>query len=1007
LVRPGRGSSSHADTSPSEAAGAVRIPDAAEELALEELALEAGSIGTWSWTAGADDVRRSTSFDRLFGLEPGTAQGSVRALLDRVHPDDRKEAAEALRGARDQTDLVVPPVRLAGVGSEPRWIEVRGGRVDPSDAESRWVGVCLDVTQHAGKTAGLARTLAQFRALTSHAPVGFAILDTNLRFVAVSDAYARMNGLDLERHLGRSPADVIPDIWPQIEPRIDAVIRSGEPVVDHEITGLTPALPGSQRTWVQSYYPVDDEEGRRLGAGLFALEITDRKRAERQARLVAGVSPLFGMSLPLSALLDRLARIALPEFADGAVIRVIDRPTAAGGVAVAHVDPGNERALRSFLLSFDFRDETAIPAAVALRRRHTARVRDITVEGAQLTTDEGVRRRLADLDVGSIISAPLMIAERILGVMTFFRSRGSGVQYQEDDEAIAEALTVRIARVLDNARVAEEGERARERLSGLADLGTVLAGELDSVARLEGVAAALVPTFADTCTVYLLDGSGSLEVSAFAHVDDDQAARVGDLRDWPKITSGSSSPVAEALRADAPVLLTRLPARPRARRDPDDARDLVYDMDVHSLLCVPLPGRGRPVGVLALGYVAPDRFYTADDIPVAFDIARRVGPAIANALRFEHEAGVAEILQRTLLPQRLPTLQSVDLAARYFPAGPGLSVGGDWYDALPVSDGRFLLAIGDVVGHGIRAATGMSRLRSVLQFCARTAGPAQILQQLDEHFAGTGESDMVTLLLIRFDPATGRVELASAGHPPPMVRDPDGSVRILEGGRGVPLCTVRNAVFRETEEHLAPGSMLLLYTDGLVERRRESLDRGLERLSEAMERAPDDVDAAIDAIAATMLSEAERNDDVALLGLRVRDPTELKLRLPARPRELASLRSTTRDWVLGRGGGRVDAEEVSLVVSEVATNAIEHAYRHEPREILVHGLERDEVLEISVRDFGRWRTPREDRGRGRGLALARALMDAVDVDPDAGGQGTEVRVRRRLRGPANAGHDRG
>jgi serine phosphatase RsbU (regulator of sigma subunit) len=164
----------------------------------------------------------------------------------------------------------------------------------------------------------------------------------------------------------------------------------------------------------------------------------------------------------------------------------------------------------------------------------------------------------------------------------------------------------------------------------------------------------------------------------------------------------------------------------------------------------------------------------------------------------------------------------------------------------------------------------MNRLRSVLQFCARTAGPAAVLQQLDEHFGGATDSAMATLLLIRCDPSNGRIELASAGHPPAMVQDPDGAVRVLEGGRSVPLCTVKNAVFHEVEAQLAPGSTLLLYTDGLIERRGESLDQGFERLASAIAGASVDLEAAIDDIAATMLRDGVLHDDVALLALRTR-----------------------------------------------------------------------------------------------------------------------------------------
>jgi PAS domain S-box-containing protein len=959
-----------------------------------ELALEAGQVATWSWEPGATEPRRSPSFERLLGLEPGTTTGFLRTFMARLHPDDRSRMMEAIGAAGERAELALPAFRLVTPDGGARWIELRGRKTHPGDRHSPWTGVGVDVTLHAAERERLAQTLAHFRTLTSHAPVGFAILDTDLRFVAVSEAFSAMNGASVEEHLGRSPGEVVPDIWPSVEPQVRAVLDMGTPVVDHEITGLTPAVPGAERTWLESFYPVDDTDGSRLGVGLFVVEITERKRAERLGALVANVSRLFGVSMPRSALLDRLVRIPLPDFAHGCVLRLRGRPSTAGGVAVAHTDPELEQPLRTFLSSFDLESDPGIPAAAAQRTGSTVRVRDIETEGSDLTRDVATRATLAGLDVGSLISVPLMVADRTLGVMTFFRSRSSGVQYQADEEAIAEGLALRVARVVENARVAEEAEQARKLLGGLSELGSLLAVELDSRSRLDAVARAVVPTFGDTCAVYLVDAGGALEVSAFAHVDEAQQTRVGDLEGWPSVGANSNAPMAESFRNNAPVLLTRVPVRHATMAfDPDDARDLVFDMDVHSLLCVPLPGITGPIGVLALGYVTPDRFYREYDIAIADDIARRVGPAIANALRFEHERGVAEILQRTLLPQVLPAVRGVDLAARYFAGGPGLQVGGDWYDVLPLPDGRFMLAIGDVVGHGVRAATAMGRLRSVLQFCARTAGPARILQLLDEHFSADPEGEMVTLLLIRCDPSTGRVEVATAGHPPAMVWDPDGTVRPLEGGRGVPLCTVPNAVFEEMEAQLVPGSTLLMYTDGLIERRGESLDSGFGRLAQAMAAAPADLDAAMDSIAETMRGDGALHDDIALLALRIRDANDLDLHLCARPRELRSLRSSTREWVMERGGSRIDAEEVSLAVSEAAANTIEHAYRHKEQEIVVHGAEHDGVVEMLIRDFGEWREPRDRPGRG--LALARALMDAVDIDTTAGG--TEVRIRRRFR----------
>ena len=226
-------------------------------------------------------------------------------------------------------------------------------------------------------------------------------------------------------------------------------------------------------------------------------------------------------------------------------------------------------------------------------------------------------------------------------------------------------------------------------------------------------------------------------------------------------------------------------------------------------------------------------------------------------MRFERELETAEALQRSLLPDQLPILQDADLATRYVPAGVGLKVGGDWYDAVPLRDGRVMLVIGDVVGHGVRAAASMGKLRNVLQYSALDGlAPAAVLQRLNEYFcalAGRRHGDAAR------SPSTTRPVSASAtrapGTRPRCSGMPDGTVEMLEGGRSMPLCASDQAQFHEAERELPAGSMLVLYTDGLIERRGESLDIGLDRLVAALRRAPAGVEDVADALLRDFLAD--------------------------------------------------------------------------------------------------------------------------------------------------------
>ena len=200
---------------------------------------------------------------------------------------------------------------------------------------------------------------------------------------------------------------------------------------------------------------------------------------------------------------------------------------------------------------------------------------------------------------------------------------------------------------------------------------------------------------------------------------------------------------------------------------------------------------------------------------------------------YEREHRIAETLQRSLLPERLPAIDGVAMAARYLPAGRGAAIGGDWYDALELKDGRVALVVGDVVGHGLRAAATMGQLRNACRAYALVeASPAEVVARLNRLVATSGEDAMATVLYLVLDRETGELTFTSAGHPPPLILSRDGP-RFLEGGRSVPVGAADPAIFREEAETLPPGATLLLYTDGLVERRDIPLEDRLGQLKAA------------------------------------------------------------------------------------------------------------------------------------------------------------------------------
>ena len=273
---------------------------------------------------------------------------------------------------------------------------------------------------------------------------------------------------------------------------------------------------------------------------------------------------------------------------------------------------------------------------------------------------------------------------------------------------------------------------------------------------------------------------------------------------------------------------------------------------------------------------------------------------------YEREHTIAETLQRSLLPERLPRIEGLEIAARYLPAARGTAIGGDWYDALERPDGRVALVVGDVVGHGLRAATFMGQLRNAFRaYGVAEASPAEVMARVNRLVLSGDEEAMATVLYLVLDRETGEIRFASAGHPPPLVLAPDG-VHFLEGGRSVPIGAAEPGVFREATAVLPPGASLLLYTDGLVERRDVPLERRLDELADAAGRAEGELEGLCDHVLGAVLGEQVPSDDVALLAVRRRSVAGERMRvsLPAEPESLARPAAPARPLPGGGGGER-------------------------------------------------------------------------------------------------------
>jgi serine/threonine-protein kinase RsbW len=503
---------------------------------------------------------------------------------------------------------------------------------------------------------------------------------------------------------------------------------------------------------------------------------------------------------------------------------------------------------------------------------------------------------------------------------------------------------------------ARRGEQAaRERMALLAEIGLGLDEVRTLPQRAQRLAELLVPAAA-----------------AGAWVD------FGDVR--------AEEPEAMAVR-DSGVLEPLLSAR---RRLPAPA-DASFHGDVALL---PLRARDRVLGVLGMVGV-PAGF--AGDPTFLGDLAARAATALENARLYDHERSVAHALQHSLLAGDLPTDPRLALAPRYRSGVASLEVGGDWYDAFEIAPGRVGICVGDVVARGLEAATTMGQLRSALRaLAAAELGPAGVLTRLDAFAEQVPRGRMATVAYAELDLEDGRLRFAFAGHPPPLLVDPDGHAELLEGGRSAPLGAARTPR-PEAEIELRPGTRLLFYTDGLVDRRGRSLERGLTLLVEEAERRRADPPARLaDALLEAMLPR-EPQDDVCVLAVGFGAGTRFDRELGARPEELAPLRDELRAWLAGNAVVGHDRDALVFAASEAVTNAIEHAYRDVAAGLVwVSARIGDDGVLLRVTDHGSWRPPGELEDRGRGLLLLDKLMDDIDVDHEAG---TTVTMRKHMTAP--------
>jgi serine phosphatase RsbU (regulator of sigma subunit)/anti-sigma regulatory factor (Ser/Thr protein kinase) len=485
---------------------------------------------------------------------------------------------------------------------------------------------------------------------------------------------------------------------------------------------------------------------------------------------------------------------------------------------------------------------------------------------------------------------------------------------------------------------------------------------------------------ADTAAILLLDDEGRTLVARAAKGLEEEVER------------GVRVPVRAGFAGR--IASTREPVRIEDVDAADIHNPILREKGLRSLMGVPLMVEGGVIGVLHVGSLR-QRSFTDAEVEVLQRAGDRAALAINGRLA-DQERGLADALQRSLIPS-LPDVPGVRLEGRYLPAA-SARLGGDWYDAFVLADGRLGIAIGDVSGRGFQAAALMGQLRSGLRACAMDdPSPDRVAERLSALLRQLEPGRNATLLYLVADPYEGKITGVGAGHPAPLLIDPDGRAAFIELPNSVPLGAVRYPGYEAIEARLEPGATLLLYTDGVIERPGENLDAGLARLAEAAAGAPPA--AVCRNVVDRLLPHGALNDDAALISVHFEPLGDaLELSLPAEIESIPVLRRVLARWLAEAGARQLETEEIVLACSEACANAIEHAYGPAPAELTVSAAIADaRTVVVSVRDSGTWREPRGGT-QGRGKVLMTGLMDSVEIEP--GPDGTHVRLSRALEAEA-------
>jgi serine phosphatase RsbU (regulator of sigma subunit) len=838
-----------------------------------ELAVDAAAIGSFDWDLQAGKLVWDDRMKALMGTRlPG--QPTVQDFAARILPADRDAVESATNAAiRTCSDLRVD-FRYIDEEGATRWLTTRGRVLcDGNGRGARLLGAVFDSSSIHADRERVARALDTMA-------TAYATIDTNWT-VSYANQAARVLVGDALEPVGTLVWELLPGLS---EPTVTSLLHD---VMDNRRTTTVELHAARLERWLElSAQPVAN------GIAVLVSDVTARRTAQNEAdraaerlSLLAQAGTTLVQRRPVAETVDAGLNLLVPTLADAAMIYLRDSPgSRLGLVGLRHQDPAAQADLRCLFETLPLGDDPSTATGRAVATGQTQVIGDLDAGVInRATTDEGLRTRLIALNATGVLAVPLLSRGDVIGFIGLLGKGGHAPSGA--DLVLIEDIASRLAAAIDNAQIFGQVQQARQaaesvtsRLEFLASVADALGSTLDAEQASARLARMLVPSLADWCMVSLLDDDARIENIACSHGDAGKqglldryaAARLNSLVIDPAILEEIVDPGKPLFHLTGEAFVARMTA--------DPALDALRALDPGFVTALPILARDRSLGVLSLYNDAARGAPTEADLDAAREVARRAGLVLDNARLYARSQSMAVTLQRSLLT---PAVKPSDLQVetRYVPAVADSQVGGDWYDAFQTADGTTTLVIGDVMGHDTDAAALMGQLRTLVRAIAvdRQEAPSAVLGRVDAAAEALGVDTTATAVLAQVldgaTPETRRFRWSNAGHPPPVLLDPDGGARILDAAADLLLGF--GGAFPRTDhvEELAAGATVLMFTDGLVEGRAQPFDIGMRRLALAagpLARLP--LGELCDELLTALMPSQGAEDDVALVAVRILPP---------------------------------------------------------------------------------------------------------------------------------------